>query len=281
MSLRNLGPQEILAIHGLRIPSVFLRRLRDSGIACQPSVAKAGRGILSGYESGGGVHDLGAYCGYCLPDGGRLALQRSLESSISRNGLHSVVIASEFVRVQVLRVMQHVELLITHHTANDPEAPIHNAVLLRGRGVLEKGAHVEESPTSEASTPVFRNETGSPLELPEMFKDVVTRVIQGACCQGCRHSHSLLQPGEVKANGKTEEQKLPTIEEVLADLATSGWMKNALLSALSRDPVDAANDAELLSRLLDEHCKILLLNADQPTPASSGTKAVGGLCSKP
>lgn len=279
MGLRNLSPQEVLAIHGLRIPGAILRRLRTYGIVCQPAVAKAGRGILSGYESGGGVHDLGAYCGYCLPDGRRLALQRSLESSISRNGLHSVVIASEFVRIQVLRVLHHLELLITRHTANDPEATIHNAVLLRGRGVLEKTAQVEESPTSEASTPEFRDETGSPLELPEMFKDVIVRVIQGACCQGCRHSHSLLQPGEAERNGNAEEQTLPSIEEVLADLATSGWMKSALLSALSRDPVDAANDAELLYRLLDAHCQSLL-KADQPTSASSETRAVGGLCSK-
>jgi hypothetical protein len=272
MGLRNLSPQEVLAIHGLRIPGAILRRLRDCGIVCQPAVAKAGRGILSGYESGGGVHDLGAYCGYCFADGRRLALQRSLESSISRNGLHSVVIASEFVRIQVLRVLHHLELLVTRHTANDPEAPIHNAVLLRGRGVLEKTAQ-------ETSTPEFRDETGSPLELPEMFKDVIVRVIQGACCQGCRHSHSLLQPGELERSGNAEGQKLPSIEEVLADLATSGWMKSALLSALSRDPVDSANDAELLYRLLEAHCQSSL-KADQPTSASSETRAVGGLCSK-
>jgi len=265
MTTRNLSPQEVLAIHGLRIPNAILRRLRDCGIACQPAVAKAGRGILSGYESGGGVHDLGAYCGYCSPEGRRLVLQRSLESSISRNGLHSVVVASDFVRIQVLRAQHHLELLITRHIANDPEAPIHNAVLLRGRGFLERPAQSLESPNSGTFTPVFRDETASPLDIPEMFRDVVMRVIQGACCQGCRHSHSLLEQGEVERNHKAEElpQAMPTIDEVLADLATSGWMKNALLSALSRDPVDAANDAELLHRLLDAHCRTIL-KADQP-----------------
>lgn len=265
MGRRNLSPQEVLAIHGLRIPGALLRRLRDCGIVCQPAVAKAGRGILSGYESGGGVHDLGAYCGYCSPDGRRLAPQRSLESSISRNGLHSVVVASDFVRIQVLRARQHLELLITRHIASDPEAPIHNAVLLRGRGFLEKPAQVVESPNNESSTPVFRDEAGAPLEIPEMFRDTVIRVIQGACCNGCRHSHSLFQSGEADGNGKVEEvsKVLPTIDEVLADLATSGWMKNALLSALSRDPVDAANDAELLYQLLDGHCQTIL-KADQP-----------------
>ena len=45
------------------------------------------------------------------------------------------------------------------------------------------------------------------------------------------------------------------IEEVLNDPAASFWLKAALRSALSRDPVDAANDAEVLARLLDARCR--------------------------
>ena len=48
---------------------------------------------------------------------------------------------------------------------------------------------------------------------------------------------------------------LPTTDEVLADTAASYWMKQALSSALLRDPVDAANDAEVLARLLDKRCR--------------------------
>jgi hypothetical protein len=36
------------------------------------------------------------------------------------------------------------------------------------------------------------------------------------------------------------------------DPAHSSWFKHALLSALSRDPVEAANDAGLLSLVLDK-----------------------------
>jgi hypothetical protein len=43
---------------------------------------------------------------------------------------------------------------------------------------------------------------------------------------------------------------LPSIDEVLADPAASYWLKAALCSALRRDPVDAANDSETLTRLL-------------------------------
>lgn len=47
------------------------------------------------------------------------------------------------------------------------------------------------------------------------------------------------------------------IEQVLKDPAASTWLKNALRSAVSRDPVDAANDAEVLYRLLDQRCQSL------------------------
>jgi hypothetical protein len=45
------------------------------------------------------------------------------------------------------------------------------------------------------------------------------------------------------------------IGQVLADPAASFWLKEALVSALDRDPVDAANDAEVLARLLDQDAK--------------------------
>lgn len=58
--------------------------------------------------------------------------------------------------------------------------------------------------------------------------------------------------------GDQAQPELPTIEEVLRDPAASLWLKNALRSALARDPVDAANDAEILARLLDRRCRSIL-----------------------
>jgi hypothetical protein len=43
--------------------------------------------------------------------------------------------------------------------------------------------------------------------------------------------------------------KQTEIERVLSDPAASIWLKKALGAAMSRDPVDAINDAEILSRL--------------------------------
>jgi len=54
-----------------------------------------------------------------------------------------------------------------------------------------------------------------------------------------------------------EIRHLPSIESVLADPCAHNWLKAALRSALALDPVDAANDAELLSLLLDARCAIL------------------------
>jgi len=52
--------------------------------------------------------------------------------------------------------------------------------------------------------------------------------------------------------------ELPEIESVLDDPAVSLWLKAALRSALSRDPVDATNDSDVLARLLDRRCRAIL-----------------------
>ncbi|OYU09811.1 MAG: hypothetical protein CFE38_20845 [Comamonadaceae bacterium PBBC1] len=49
-----------------------------------------------------------------------------------------------------------------------------------------------------------------------------------------------------------------------AGQATSHWLKNALTSALDRDPVDACNDAELLAMVLGHR-------ADQITATATAT----------
>lgn len=43
---------------------------------------------------------------------------------------------------------------------------------------------------------------------------------------------------------------MPTADEILNDPSASHWLQNALRQALDRDPVDAANDAEILAAVL-------------------------------
>jgi hypothetical protein len=52
-----------------------------------------------------------------------------------------------------------------------------------------------------------------------------------------------------------------TATMVLADPAASRWLTEALKSALLRDPVDAANDADVLAQILDRRCRLLLEQA--------------------
>ena len=54
-------------------------------------------------------------------------------------------------------------------------------------------------------------------------------------------------------------QRFPLIEEVLNDPAASNWLKNALMAALQRDAVDAANDSAVLAALLDRRADALLM----------------------
>jgi len=62
-------------------------------------------------------------------------------------------------------------------------------------------------------------------------------------------------------NEPFEANDLPEADEVLADSSASSWLKAALRWALSRDPVDAANDSEILARLLERRCRKILESA--------------------
>lgn len=53
-------------------------------------------------------------------------------------------------------------------------------------------------------------------------------------------------------------ERPPLIEEVLNDPAASNWLKNALMAALQRDAVDAANDSALLAAMLNRRADVLL-----------------------
>lgn len=50
----------------------------------------------------------------------------------------------------------------------------------------------------------------------------------------------------------------PTINEVLDSKWASAWLKDAIRSALLRDPVDAANDCDLLNILVAKHTDHIL-----------------------
>jgi hypothetical protein len=72
-----------------------------------------------------------------------------------------------------------------------------------------------------------------------------------------------------------------TVEDVLADQAVSAWLKSALQSAIERDPVDALNDALVLSAILDTHLRVQLdLQWESPPPAYANPTRVAGSLNK-
>jgi hypothetical protein len=48
------------------------------------------------------------------------------------------------------------------------------------------------------------------------------------------------------------------VQGVLANRATSYWLKSAIEAALARDPVDAMNDALVLAAVLDDRLREVL-----------------------
>lgn len=53
----------------------------------------------------------------------------------------------------------------------------------------------------------------------------------------------------------------PMVTAILGDPAASDWLKRGLQLALSRDPVDAANDAEVMAQALMMRAEAILLGA--------------------
>ena len=50
-------------------------------------------------------------------------------------------------------------------------------------------------------------------------------------------------------------EELPSAESVIEDPASSHWLKASVQTAIQRDPVDALNDALLLTALLDHRLR--------------------------
>ncbi len=76
-------------------------------------------------------------------------------------------------------------------------------------------------------------------------------IYYASCQNSCAVCRSALLP--VDFAGMSRE--LPSIKDILEDPSASFWLRQALRGALARDPVDAANDAEMLVSLLDARCR--------------------------
>ena len=278
--------RELLARQGLRLPVAILKHLRSVGIYCQPSISiehqhLAKKYVLRGVESGGAVAELGAYSGFVDEQGVALSWLQRIDS-IGVNGVHGIVVAPVLVRVQMLRIERTYDLLITRHSlassTNQQRPTLESSILFHGRrGSLEMELWGKDAAFRGAVCPVFYSRSGEPVTLPRNLQTAAARLTAAVACTGCRHCH-LLEPKPIPVdalNDVTVPEERTTrdrvdIDEVLADPTASFWLKAALHSALSRDPVDAANDSEIVARLLDRRCREIIESAskDSTLPAA-------------
>jgi len=142
----RLTRDEVVALRGVRLPAVALKRLKLAGIYCQPAISIAFQQaaqsyVIRGVESGGAVAQIGAYCGF-VDDAGLPLETLPLVDPLAVNGLHAAVLSPTLVRVQMFRIRTRYELLLTHHTlvsvVGKARPCLQNSVLFHGKhGNLE------------------------------------------------------------------------------------------------------------------------------------------------
>lgn len=187
-------------ITGLPLPRRAIRVLRERGIYAHAPVSielqtLARRYVLRGLESGGSAGDVGRYVTFSTEDGQRLDCLHPVEA-IAVNGLHAVVIASEFVRVDMLRKDRTYELLISLHRLSPAESGsrprLETQILFRGiHGRLELDLSRRDKAQAGQVVPSFYSLAGEQVTIPEKFLSVVRAVTHAVNCIGCSHSHYL------------------------------------------------------------------------------------------
>ncbi|HEV2398070.1 MAG TPA: hypothetical protein VGS27_14075 [Candidatus Sulfotelmatobacter sp.] len=217
---------EVLARQGLRLPQIVLRRLRDAGIYCQPTVSVehqnlAKKYVVRGVESGGAVADFGAYSSLVGDRGETLGWLQRVDS-IGVNGVHAIVVAPVLVRVQMLRIARTYDLLITRHSlansAGNPRPRLESSILFYGRrGSLEMELWGNDVAFRGTVCPVFYTRAGERIVLPNDFQDAATRITSAVCCLGCRHCH-LLGPGLIAPDRTNHPNALYVADEQSASV---------------------------------------------------------------
>jgi len=218
----NSGQEaEVLARQGLRMPQIVLKRLRDAGIYCQPTVSVehqnlAKKYVLRGVESGGAIADLGAYASFVNERGEALPWLQRVDS-IGVNGVHAIVVAPVLIRVQMLRIERTYDLLLTRHQlakSGDGQRPrLESSILFYGRrGGLEMELWGKDAAFCGTVCPVFYTRAGEHVVLPDDFQDAATRITSAVCCLGCRHCH-LLGPNLIARDRTENPNVLDATEE--------------------------------------------------------------------
>lgn len=216
-----MSRKERMALLGIRLPSLTMRKLQQSGIYCVPNLSvvkqrSTQRYLIRAHESGGAVADLGCYCGFTTDTGAPLAWFQRVET-IGVNGLHARVLTGSLVRIHIIRVMHTYDLLITTHSLrpvpSNGQSGLSNSILFHGRqGTLQLELWGKDRELRGGVYPVFYDRGGDQLNLPPQFLDGVRKAVAAVTCCGCDHSHLLTAPDADEKPDSSATQVAPTEE---------------------------------------------------------------------
>jgi hypothetical protein len=190
---------------GLPLSRSVLRVLRDAGIFAYSRVTVerqelAQRYVVRGIESGGALGDLGRYVTFANELGAPIEHLHPVES-IAVNGVHAVVIAPSFVRVEMIRKGRTYDLMITRHAPGQPKdgsSPrLESEVLFRGyHGRLELDLSGKDKSQAGSVEPTFYSLAGEAIAIPAEFRSVIRSITRAVNCRKCAHSHYVRAPKE-------------------------------------------------------------------------------------
>ena len=178
----------------LVLPKPMIAKLESLGIYCQTWVTaerqdRAKRWVLRGVESGGSAKEFGRYISFFAADGSRMEwLQKA--DRIGANGVHAVAIGEALIGVEMARVDETYQLVISRHRLGKTEGkrpPVESSVIFRG-----VDGQLSEKLRKQGLAPAFLTRSGEVKAVPGDFLEAVKLVAGGVSCLNCRHVHGLV-----------------------------------------------------------------------------------------
>ena len=217
----------------LTLPAAAIKRLQEAGIYCTPETSlefqRTGkRYVLRGRESGGAVRQIGRYVTFCGEQGQRLPWFLRPDS-VTSNAEHAIVIAPEFVSVEMFRVEHTYELLVAlhqiHRAKEGTRPTVSSRVIFRGwQGQLPLDLVEKDRALAGQLAPEFFTRSGEPRRLPAEYVGAVRAATAGVNCGQCVHPHFLIEPGVVvrAATTVTKESAIAPADQMPAATAEAG-----------------------------------------------------------
>ena len=192
-----------LNIRGLRLPPPTVKRLGETGIFARPEVSLeyqslTKRYVVRGVESGGAVTDLGRYVTFAGENGEQLPWLQPIDS-LAVNGVHAVVVAPVFTRVEMFRMGRTYELVITKHrpsaVQNGSRPKLLADEVFRGaNGYLGLELWGKDKALAGTVLPQFFTRAGEEIEIPTAFVSAAKALTAAVNSIGCTSSCYLTAP---------------------------------------------------------------------------------------